>query len=131
MSKKLAIEALLLLLEILFWKNRYLKWAETCYKTCHLFYSFKVFEYRKNGATPFLKNNMQRMSPNFVHFMYLFFGRILLRRKFWGIPLRCNVLILFEYISKQLKKFAHNPKWLFNYDKKEQTGALVSSLIQF
>ena len=30
------------------------------------------------------------MSPNFGHCMYLIFEPILLRRKFWGIPLRRN-----------------------------------------
>ena len=30
------------------------------------------------------------MSPDFVHCMSLIFELILLRRKFWGIPLRRN-----------------------------------------
>ena len=73
--------------------NWYVKWAKTCYKTFHLFYNFKVFIFCKNGATLFPKNKIQKMSPNFVHFMYLFFERILLRWNFWGIPLRCNVTV--------------------------------------
>ena len=70
--------------------NRYLKRVDTCYKTCNLFYDLKILLFCKNGGTPFLKNEKQRISPNFVHFVYLIFGRISLRRKFCVIPLRCN-----------------------------------------
>ena len=61
-----------------------------CYKTCNLFYDLKVLLFRKIGETPLSKNKIQKMSPIFVHFMYLIFERILLKRKFWGMPLRCN-----------------------------------------
>ena len=55
--------------------NRYLKRAETCYMTCHLFYNFNFPLFRKNGETPFPKNKIEGMPPNFVHFMYIIFKR--------------------------------------------------------
>ena len=71
-------------------KNVYLNGAETCYKTCNLLFVPNVFLFREIGGTPFAKSKIQRMSPNFVHCMYLTFEPVLLRRKFWGIPLRLN-----------------------------------------
>ena len=50
-----------------------------------------MFLFRKFGGPPFAKSKIQRMSPNFIHCMYLIFEPILLRRKFWGILLRRNV----------------------------------------
>ena len=70
--------------------NRYLNCAEKCYKICYLLFAPTVLLFRKIGGTPFVKSKIQRMSPNFVHCMYLIFEPILLRRKFWGIPLHRN-----------------------------------------
>ena len=58
----------------------------------YLFYDLKVLLVCKISKTLFPKTKIQLLSPNLVHFMYLMFERILLRWKFWGIPLQCNVL---------------------------------------
>ena len=50
-----------------------------------------MFLFRKFGGPPFAKSKIQRRSPNFIHYMYLIFEPSLLRRNFWGIPLRRNV----------------------------------------
>ena len=71
--------------------NRYLSLAETFYKTCTLNFVPNVPFFRKIGGTPFAKSKIQKLSPNFVHCMYVVFESILLRRKFWGILLRRNV----------------------------------------
>ena len=63
-----------------------------CNKICNLLFVPNVRLFRKIGETPFAKSKIQRMSPNFIHCMYLIFEPILLRRKFWGIPLRRNVI---------------------------------------
>ena len=70
--------------------NRYLNREETCYKNCYLLFAPNVLLFRKIGGTPFAKSKIQRMSPIFVHCMYLIFEPIMLRRKFWGIPVRRN-----------------------------------------
>ena len=70
--------------------NRYFNWAETCYKICYLLFAANVLLFRKIGGTPFAKSKVQRMSANFFHCIYLIFEPILLRRKFWGIPLHRN-----------------------------------------
>ena len=44
----------------------------------------------KMRGTPFAKSKIERVCPNFIHCMYLIFEPILLRRKFWGVPLRRN-----------------------------------------
>ena len=51
-------------------------------------FSFKVFQFRKNGVTTFAGKKMQSLSPNFVYFIYLFFERYWLREKFWVSPLK-------------------------------------------
>ena len=71
-------------------KNRYLNWAETCYNICNLLFAPNVLLFRKISGTPFAKSKVQKMSPNFVHCIYLIFAPILLRRNFWGILLRRN-----------------------------------------
>ena len=68
-------------------KKRYLKLAKTFYKTCHLFHNYKSCQFLNNGVTLFAKKSS---SFNFVHFMYPFSARLLLRRKLWGTPLRRN-----------------------------------------
>ena len=73
--------------------NRYLNWAETCYKVCYLLFAPNFLLFRKIGGTPSAKSKIQRMSPNFVHCMYLIFEPILQRRNFWGIPLHRNAFI--------------------------------------
>ena len=56
----------------------------------------QVLLFRKNGETPFPKNKIQRNSPNFVHFMYLFFERILLSGNF-GVYL-CGVMTRMAFV---------------------------------
>ena len=102
--------------------NRYLNLAETCYKTCNLLSVPNVFLFRKVGGTPLSKSKIQRMSPNFIHCMYLIFEPItttwrkfLLRRKFWGIPLRRNLmnigrdrLLILQGLAVKSCKILHN-----------------------
>ena len=106
--------------------NRYLNWAETCYKIFYLIFAPNVLLFRKIGGTPFAKSKIQRMSPNFVHCMYLIFEPILLRRKFWCIPLHRNVpvsawpksLLQFEFknheIGEQIFKKRQRPQYNSN-----------------
>ena len=61
----------------------------------------ECFLLRKIGGTPFAKSKIQRMSPNFVHCMYLIFEPILLRRKFWGIPLHRNEVISSQIVERR------------------------------
>ena len=70
--------------------NRYLNWAEKCYKICNLLFAPSVLLFRKIGGTHFAKSKIQRMSADFVYCMYLIFEPILLSRKIWVILLRRN-----------------------------------------
>ena len=71
--------------------NRYLNLAETCYKTCNLLFDPNVLSFFKIGGTLLAKSKIQRMSPKVVQCRNLIFVEpFFLRRKFWGIPLRCT-----------------------------------------
>ena len=97
--------------------SRYLNRAETCYKSCNLLFVRNVLLLRKIGGIPFAKSKIQRTSPNIVHCMHLIFEPIVLRWKFWGIPLRRNVsrrrfsdvfINIFGYFCPNFYQFCDN-----------------------
>ena len=101
--------------------NRYLNWAETCYKISNLLFAPNVLLFRKIGGTPFAKSKIQRMSPNFVHCMYLIFEPILLRRKFWGIPLRRN-----DKLTAYITSMSKQPITFLNAGQGKNTPNLIN-----
>ena len=103
--------------------KRYLNWAETCYNTCNPLFVPNVLLFRKIGGTPFAKSKIQNMSSNFVHCMYLIFEPILLRRKFWGIPLRRND---FFVLSNLADPFIHRRgNWVVSLKSPFSAGNII------
>ena len=92
------------------------------------------FYFGKIGGTPLAKSKTQRMSPNFVHCMYLIFEQILLRWKFWGITLRrisqflsiwgCLFINIFWNPNRHLKNkhFIEREIFLKCFSKMKQKG---------